>query len=70
MPSVRYNVNSLASCLVEWSKSMSRDTKRMNQTIRNAQQKLELPLMYKYLLFIMTLCDKEIGVSTKKNGKL
>ena len=45
---------------------MSRNTKRMNQTIRNAQQKLELPLMYKYLLFIMTLCDKEIGVSTKK----
>ena len=34
MLSVRYNVNSLTSCPVEWSKSMSRDTKRINQTIR------------------------------------
>ena len=58
MPSVRYNVNSLTSCPVEWSKSMRRDTKRINQTIRYAQQKLEPPLMYKiFFPFIMTLCD-------------
>ena len=53
MPSVRYNVNSLTSCLVEWSKSMSRDTKRMNQTIRYAQQKLEPSLMHK--MFFLNL---------------